>query len=176
MSARQKENTGKAKTRLKKKESLEISESFSAIFSKLSDPSPEAFARLKDRLDGIVDPAKPPITNSPAAIYRAGRLLYYGENPTMKALGTALGIPAYATTRLIEWWVENGLAERLPEPGDRRVVRIGLTEDGKKFQEAAEGFSWKVIQGMLGCLTDEERDTFVELLAKVASNLKPSSD
>ncbi len=159
-------------TQLTKEEALEASEFLSALFAKLSDPKPDEYARLMARLDGVVDPAKPPITNSPAAVYRTGRTLYYGSKPTMKELSGALGIPAYATTRMIEWWVKNGLAERLPNPNDRRVVRIGLTEDGRRFHEAAEGFSCNVIEGMLDCLTDAERDTFIELLAKVASNLK----
>ena len=159
---------------LQVEEALEISESFSALFAKLSDPSPQAYARLTAQMDGILTESKGPITNSPAALYRTGRALYYGDQPTMKELGASLGIPSYAATRMIEWWVENGLAERLADPADRRIVRIQLTDNGRRFHEAAEGFTYDVIANMLECLSDDERATLVALLSKVASHLKAS--
>ena len=92
----------------------------------------------------------------------------------MGELSQALSVPLYTATRMVDSLVENGLAERLPDPDDRRIVRVTLTDDGLRFHEAIESRITKDIQKIMACLTPEEQDILMALLRKVTASLKES--
>ncbi len=74
-------------TQLTKEEALEASEFLSALFAKLSDPKPDEYARLMARLDGVVDPTKPPPrTLPPRSIAQEERSTTDAERDTFIAL------------------------------------------------------------------------------------------
>ena len=68
----------------------------------------------------------------------------------MGSIADALGIAVSATTTVVDRLVERGLAMRLADPQDRRVVICGLTEQGR---EAANGF-WTIGHQRLRSLAD----------------------
>ena len=55
-----------------------------------------------------------------------------GELP-MSEIGRLVYISKSNMTSLIDKLVENGLAERLPDKNDRRVINIALTDKGKEI-------------------------------------------
>ncbi|MGA2821618.1 MAG: MarR family transcriptional regulator, partial [Anaerolineales bacterium] len=60
--------------------------------------------------------------------YNVGIVLSHHENPiTMGELSHELDVPLSTATRIMDWMVDNGYAQRLPDPEDRRVVRVALT-------------------------------------------------
>ena len=94
---------------------------------------------------------------------------------TMGELSRDLNIPLSTATRTMDWLVENGYAQRLSDPQDRRVVRVGLTDAGQEIYATINQFFIERIEKLLGQLTPEERGTFISLLFKVLDTLEQQS-
>ena len=81
------------------------------------------------------------------------KTLFLLERQGPQRMGTiagALGIAVSATTTVVDRLVERGLATRLSDPTDRRVVICELTEQGR---QAADRF-WTIGQERLQALAD----------------------
>lgn len=132
-----------------------------------SPPCPE-ISELQELL------ASRPFTDrpSPADFHRVGEILLQRKNPTMGEISQALSVPFSTATRLINWWVESGFAQRLSDPNDRRIVRVALTEDGERLLRAIERHIAQTVERILAPLHVEEREALLRLLSKVAQELK----
>ncbi|MFO8101192.1 MAG: MarR family transcriptional regulator [Dehalococcoidia bacterium] len=108
----------------------------------------------------------------PANFHRMGNILYAKRNPTMGEISEALGVPLSTATRMANWWVDNGYAQRLDDPDDRRVVRLGLTESGQQLLEMIEDSMVRNVRAVLSCLTPEEQTILITLSGKVAASLE----
>ncbi len=51
----------------------------------------------------------------------------------MGKLSEAAGVPPSTATRMVDWLVEGGYAERFANLEDRRIARVGLTETGREL-------------------------------------------
>jgi DNA-binding MarR family transcriptional regulator len=60
-----------------------------------------------------------------------------GTATPMWAMGEKLSSDASFMTGMVDRLEEDGLIERRPDPGDRRVTLIALTEQGTEFRERA---------------------------------------
>ena len=81
------------------------------------------------------------------------KALFLLEREGPQRMGTiagALGIAMSATTTVVDRLVDRGLATRLSEPKDRRVVICELTQEGR---QAADGF-WTIGDERLRSLAD----------------------
>jgi DNA-binding MarR family transcriptional regulator len=95
------------------------------------------------------------------------------EGPiTMGELSRDLNVPLSTATRTMDWLVENGYAQRLPDPQDRRIVRVGLTDAGREVYATVNQFFMERIEQILGQLTPGERETFISLFCKVLDALE----
>jgi DNA-binding MarR family transcriptional regulator len=90
----------------------------------------------------------------------------------MGELSDALSVPLSTATRMVDWLVKNGYAQRLPDPEDRRIVRVTLTSNGRKIYKAIESYIEQRFEQILSCLTVEEQGTLYTLLSRVMSALK----
>lgn len=113
----------------------------------------------------------PPITNY-ELFYRASSYIYGKNNPTMGELSNALSVPLSKATRIVDWLVANGYAKRLPDPDDRRVVRVALTNNGQELHKILETYTGEHVRQILSCLSDEEQTTLFALIHKVVAALK----
>ena len=91
----------------------------------------------------------------------------YSEPITMGELSRELDVPLSTATRIMDWFVKNGYAQRLADPQDRRVVRVGLTEAGQEIYRTINETFMENIERFMRHLTQEERTTFFSLLCKV---------
>jgi DNA-binding MarR family transcriptional regulator len=107
---------------------------------------------------------------NPNTIGRAATILRSHQSLTMSELSAALSVPLSTTTRMVDWFVATEQAVRLPDPDDRRVVRVALTEKGRQLHEFIETQLAQRAQGTLKCLTEEERSTLAALLRKLTSS------
>jgi len=138
------------------------------VLVKVSEPPPPVeLVELHELLHNRPLKERP----DPAEFYRMGDILCERKNPTMGELSQALGVPLSTATRMASWWVDNGFAERLSDPDDRRIVRLALTGRGERLLQALETHITQSVRKVLGPLTPEERDTLVSLFGKVAANL-----
>ena len=104
--------------------------------------------------------------------YRACSSIYPKGNITMGEFSNALSVPLSTATRIADWLVDHGYIQRLPDPGDRRVVRVSLTDTGKELFKAIDRYIRRRMQQILSNLTDEERTILLTLVSKVVSGLK----
>ena len=97
---------------------------------------------------------------------------------TMGEIREVLSVPLSTATRMVDAMVENGYAERLPDPQDRRVVRVGLTTNGKQLYEMMNQFFGERMCEFLAHFTPAERKDLLRLFKKsvvVLRNLNPHS-
>ena len=60
---------------------------------------------------------------------------------------------------------DQGLVERRPDPGDRRVARVEVTRDGHKLVARSRSRKDAELDRRLGALTDDERATLADATA-----------
>jgi DNA-binding MarR family transcriptional regulator len=101
--------------------------------------------------------------------YRVGSRISHGENLTMGELSNVLSVPLSTATRIVDYLVESGYIRRLPDPEDRRVVRVGLTTAGLKLYGTIDNHVKERAQQLLACLDNEEREHLYNILGKVLS-------
>ena len=94
----------------------------------------------------------------------------------MGEISQALGVPLSTATRMANWWVDSGYAERMDDPDDRRVVRLGLTDSGQQLLETIEDTMIRNVRAVLRCLTPEEQTILITLSGKVAASFRESQD
>ena len=135
-------------------------------------PHPNEILQLVTRLTGAQLEAKRHLTTNPVAFRRMLSFLHQNPGSTMGGLSQALSVPLYAATRTVDNLVENGLADRLSDPDDRRIVRVTLTDSGLRFHQAIEARLAQVFRGIMVHLTPEEQRILIALLHKVAASLK----
>jgi DNA-binding MarR family transcriptional regulator len=136
---------------------------------KFTDPLPEALAQLLNDLDELPPQKKPRNIANPLAFIRMSGILYRNVNPTMGELSQFLAVPLPTVTRIVDWFVENGYAQRLSDASDRRIVRVAHTEKGSKLHKGIENNIAQSIQKIISCLTDKEQATLLTLLRKIAA-------
>jgi len=104
--------------------------------------------------------------------YRVSSCIYGKSSLTMGELSSALSVPLSTATRLVDWLVINGYAQRLSDPEDRRVVRVALTDSGRELHRAISDYTTERVQQILSCLTDEEQRMLFTAIPKVVFALK----
>ena len=152
----------------------QVIEQLREILAKVAPPPPGEVLSLISRLEGAEAKDKSLLIFKHVAFHRLRNILYRKPGLTMGELSQALSVPLYAATRMVDSLVATGLADRLPDPDDRRVVRVTLTEDGRRLHQAIEAHVAQSIQRIMACLTPEEQDILISLLRKVAASLKES--
>ena len=136
---------------------------------RITDPLPEAFAQLLNELDEMPLSNKPRQIANPMAFIRLSIILYRNNNPTMGELSQALAVPLPTVTRVVEWFVDSGYAQRLSDASDRRIVRVSHTDKGRRLHEAISSLLAQSLQKIIGCLTEEEQITLLTLVRKLAA-------
>ena len=94
------------------------------------------------------------------------------EPLSMGELSKALDVPLSTATRIMDWWVKRGYAERSPDAQDRRVVRVALTKSGRDLLKAVNKLMRQRVEQVLRHFTPEERETLVVLLHKLVASLE----
>jgi DNA-binding MarR family transcriptional regulator len=111
-----------------------------------------------------------PLLQLPLAQMRLAQGLYrdsegreVGEaGETMGKLSDRLGVRQNALTQAADRLVNHGLAERLSDPTDRRIVRLRLTEKGREWVRARRARRRARFEELWTLLSPEERDTFLQ--------------
>lgn len=96
----------------------------------------------------------------------ASFLATHSDSMTMRQVSAVLETPLSSATRLVDALVENGFVERLPDPQDRRVVRITLAPAGKTLYETAIDFFDRRLAEFLSHFDAREREQLVALFEK----------
>ncbi|MGW6959380.1 MarR family winged helix-turn-helix transcriptional regulator, partial [Streptomyces chartreusis] len=91
-------------------------------------------------------------------------LAHYDSPPRMADLAERLEVVPRAVTTLVDGLEASGKVRRAPDPTNRRVIRIELTEDGRRALRELHGARRSAAEEILAPLTDEQRAVLGELL------------
>jgi DNA-binding MarR family transcriptional regulator len=91
-------------------------------------------------------------------------LAHYGSPPRMADLAERLEVVPRAVTTLVDGLEANGKVRRVPDPANRRVIRIELTDDGRKALSVLRGARRSAAEEILAPLTGEQRAVLGSLL------------
>lgn len=89
----------------------------------------------------------------------------------MSEIGRRVYISKSNMTLLIDKLVEKGLAERIPDKNDRRVINISLTDKGNQIIAEWHLHSNLEIKNKLATLSDEDLETFYESIKNIRTIL-----
>jgi DNA-binding MarR family transcriptional regulator len=105
-------------------------------------------------------------------LYRVGSLIGECDRPmTMGELASVADVPLSTATRLVDTLVDNGFAERLSDPDDRRVVRVQFSPTGAELYNALDELIQRRITSILRDFTDKECQALLHLSHKVLDAL-----
>jgi DNA-binding MarR family transcriptional regulator len=107
---------------------------------------------------------------------RAFAVLADKDSMTMSDYAEALGSPLSTATHAVSRLVAKGIAERSRIEADRRVVRVQLSDKGRKMESMFRQARLAMGRDMLACLTRGEREIFLELMVKIAQGKPGAKD
>jgi len=145
---------------------------FVQVWTKFEAMLHEELARRQDRLEGTQPETESRSYTNYDLFYRVSSSMRGKDNVTMGELSSALSVPLSTGTRMVDWLVSSGYAQRLPDVEDRRVVRVALTDSGRELYRTIESYTSERVQQILFCLTREEQATLFALMRKVVAALK----
>jgi len=85
---------------------------------------------------------------------------------TVTEISNLLQVTPAGVTHLINPLEEAGYIERLPDPSDRRIVRIGLTAKGTQTAETLISEVQENLIGLVNHLGVEDSKTLIRLMSK----------
>ncbi|MDQ1040420.1 DNA-binding MarR family transcriptional regulator [Streptomyces sp. V3I8] len=91
-------------------------------------------------------------------------LAHYGSPPRMADLAERLEVVPRAVTTLVDGLEASGKVRRVPDPTNRRVIRIELTEDGGRTLRELHDARRAAAEDILAPLTDQQRTVLGGLL------------
>ncbi|MEV7288579.1 MarR family transcriptional regulator [Streptomyces sp. NPDC093252] len=94
-------------------------------------------------------------------------LAHFSAPPRMADLATRLEVVPRAVTSLVDGLEASGKVRRVPDPDNRRVIRIELTDDGRKTLRALRDARRAAAREILAPLTTEQRADFGALLDRL---------
>jgi DNA-binding MarR family transcriptional regulator len=91
-------------------------------------------------------------------------LAHYSAPPRMADLAERLEVVPRAVTTLVDGLEASGKVRRAPDPANRRVIRIELTDEGRKALRELRAARRSAAAEILAPLTQEQRQVFGTLL------------
>jgi MarR family transcriptional regulator, organic hydroperoxide resistance regulator len=101
--------------------------------------------------------------------------LWHQDGQTPGQLAERLSLRTPTLVKMANRMEAVGLIERQPEPTDRRLVRLHLTEKGRSLQSAIEDEIRQLDARATARLTPEEREQLQAALGKVIEALQPTA-
>lgn len=89
---------------------------------------------------------------------------HFGSPPRMADLAERLEVVPRAVTTLVDGLEASGKVRRVPDPTNRRVIRIEVTDEGRKALRELRGARRSAAEEILAPLTDEQREVLGGLL------------
>ncbi|MGE7917037.1 MarR family winged helix-turn-helix transcriptional regulator [Lysinibacillus xylanilyticus] len=100
----------------------------------------------------------------------------HAKGPQKQAeLAGTLGYTKGAMTSIAEKLVKLGLAERLYDPSDRRIIRLQITDEGEKALAKAQSIGQEVFMQLFDVLNDEEIAQYLLIQEKLVQGIQDKS-
>ncbi|MGW6541990.1 MarR family winged helix-turn-helix transcriptional regulator [Streptomyces massasporeus] len=100
-------------------------------------------------------------------------LAHWGSPPRMADLAERLEVVPRAVTTLVDGLEASGKVRRVPDPANRRVIRIELTDDGRGALRELREARRSAAEEILAPLTGEQREALGGLLNTLIDGTPP---
>jgi DNA-binding MarR family transcriptional regulator len=119
----------------------------------------ELRAKLLDRFGGVT-------------LHQLGALRHLVKHGplTMNDIATRMEISPSAATQLVDRLVQHGLAERAPDPDDRRALRVAASGSALAAVRAFEKERSKQLAALLASLSEDELDVIASLAERIVDD------
>jgi DNA-binding MarR family transcriptional regulator len=107
--------------------------------------------------------------------FRSLEFLASAKPRKTKELAEYLGLAVNTVTDVVDALERRGLARRRRDDGDRRVVRVELTEAGREAAATITGGHLDIYRTYLSALTTKEQETLLDLYRKIARVGRPEA-
>jgi len=97
------------------------------------------------------------------------RALYEQDGQHASDLANAVGRAATSFTPNLDKLQDKNLIERRPDPGDRRAVRIFLTDKGRKIEKQINETAVEIEKQIRAQFPQAEYETFLDIIARLQS-------
>lgn len=106
------------------------------------------------------------------AMWAYAVLLHLDDQPvrTQAALAEAIGADKTRIIGVLDDLAARGLIERRPDPSDRRIRLLSITDAGRRLRDAAQSEIQAAEDDLLRRLTPAERTTFLSALRKLSQH------
>ncbi|MCF3123618.1 MarR family transcriptional regulator [Streptomyces arenae] len=133
-------------------------------------PLAEQLLRLTRRLHRIQKRHLEPVGVTPAQSRLLRTLAHYEAPPRMADLAQRLEVVPRAVTSLVDGLESGGLVRRVPDPSNRRVIRIELTDAGQDALKKLRSARRAAAEDILAPLTAEQREVLGGLLSALVDD------
>ncbi|MEU1948618.1 MarR family winged helix-turn-helix transcriptional regulator [Streptomyces sp. NPDC059474] len=124
----------------------------------------EQLLRLTRRLHRAQKRHMEPLGITPAQSRLLRTVSHSDQPPRMADLAQRLEVVPRAVTTLVDALEAHGSVRRVPDPSNRRVVRIELTDTGRATLRALREARRAAAEDILAPLSDQQRDALGDLL------------
>lgn len=128
----------------------------------------EQLLRLTRRLHRAQKRHMEPLGITPAQSRLLRTVAHCDRPPRMADLAQRLEVVPRAVTTLVDALEAHGSVRRAPDPENRRVVRVELTDTGRATLRALRDARRAAAEDILAPLSDRQRDVLGELLDTLA--------
>ncbi|WP_405392272.1 MarR family transcriptional regulator [Streptomyces sp. NBC_01102] len=131
----------------------------------------EQLLRLTRRLHRIQSRQLEPIGITPAQFRLLRTVAHYDGPPRMADLAQRLDVVPRAVTTLVDGLEASGRVRRAPDPTNRRVVRIEITEEGRAVLRSLRSARKAAAEEILAPLTADQREVLGGLLTALVNGM-----
>jgi DNA-binding MarR family transcriptional regulator len=130
------------------------------------------FQIVGERLHGVKK--NNPETRGVLSAQESQLLLSVGTKEALKMseIAKALQLTLSSVTALVDKLEAKAFVTRQRSLEDRRIVRVALTAEGRKFYDLVEGAQRELSMSVLKVLSREEQDMLLALFRKLAAKLR----
>ncbi|MFH0727666.1 MAG: MarR family transcriptional regulator [Pseudomonadota bacterium] len=133
----------------------------------------ELMLRMARIIESVIMPGKHPLPDLAVTPREIKVMLLLGDKgeTTMTELAAAIDAPLSTVTRIADKLERKELIQRSRSDRDRRIVVITASEKGQMLHNSMRQHQLAVSHKMLELLGSDEREVFLELMAKMANGL-----
>ncbi|MFE9722685.1 MarR family winged helix-turn-helix transcriptional regulator [Streptomyces sp. NPDC005794] len=131
----------------------------------------EQLLRLTRRLQRIQSRQLEPIGITPAQFRLLRTTAHYDGPPRMADLAERLDVVPRAVTTLVDGLEASGRVRRAPDPTNRRVVRVEITEEGRGVLRSMRAARKAAAEEILAPLTADQREVLGGLLTALVDGM-----